>query len=567
MTKDNERQDGLPILNTFDVRALGVEHLLSGEFRFTLPWFQRAYAWPTEHVARLLGNIKEAMAAPEKARHYPLGTVMLARPPGSHETTAIVDGHQRIMTLTILFAVLRDLESDAKLKARLDALLAVPAASGAVRVHRLGPRSGPEGFIARYVQSPGATLVPLEDEIGTLSTAELAIIENRAYLAHALGPGGMTEDERRALARFVAEACWMIVQTVPDEDLAWRMLNIEEETRLSFSENDQAKATLLTAMPAEQRERAAEIWEQIEARLGAPDSFALLTHLRRLRTKRRPVVPASSELCQLFGLATNGIAFMESIYLPAAERFATLRARAVGEGVARRKIAVSLGALQAFDPQSWVPAALLWLEQRRPGKDETADFFLALERLVWLMRIGGVDPVVQENKLLRLLTEIERGVSVGRMRELAIDGKVKADALAALSGPNFFAKHYAGLVLRRLETVHGTDPGPVDRVSVTIEHVLPKRPLAKSAWRKTFTTQEMVASHANRLGNLTFLTAIDNNQKAGTLDWSAKRPIFAASGFALSKRAAAVPVWDAAAIKARTQELIRDLVAAWELPV
>ena len=117
------------------VNVISLKELFSDAYHFRLPYFQRAYAWHTVAAGRLLADVTTAMAANKP--YYCLGKLMLAKSPRSPET-ALVDGHQRIMSLTILFAVLRDLEDDAADKARL------------ARLHRrIGHRLSPQETISR----------------------------------------------------------------------------------------------------------------------------------------------------------------------------------------------------------------------------------------------------------------------------------------------------------------------------------------------------------------------------------------------------------------------------------
>src|SRR5262245_39984483 len=88
-----------------NVEVLRLEELFSSRFRFYLPWFQRAYAWGEEHASRLLADVLRAMTGPKK--RYFLGHVKLAKP-NNRPDSAIIDGQQRAITLTILFALLRD---------------------------------------------------------------------------------------------------------------------------------------------------------------------------------------------------------------------------------------------------------------------------------------------------------------------------------------------------------------------------------------------------------------------------------------------------------------------------
>jgi hypothetical protein len=180
------------------------------------------------------------------------------------------------------------------------------------------------------------------------------------------------------------------------------------------------------------------------------------------------------------------------------------------------------------------------------------------------MKIAGEDPSVQETRIFDLDDEIGNWIKVDGMNRLAIEPKMLSAAIANLNSPNFAAKHYSGLVLRRLSILLGADSGPITRDKVTVEHVLPRNPPQHGEWRRLFRTEGDVKEHAQRLGNLTLLTG-QQNQRAGTADWANKRSVLASSGFVLSKRAATEAEWNSKTILRRTEELTGLLLKSWDL--
>ena len=132
------------------VSVLTLKDLFSDNFHFRLPYFQRAYAWQTEQAGRLLSDIMDAMRR-DANRGYFLGKLMLAKK-NDQPDTALVDGHQRVMTLTVLFAVLRDLESDAKRQERLQSFIRGQSL-------RLSPQEAIANSCERYLQAAGGTSV------------------------------------------------------------------------------------------------------------------------------------------------------------------------------------------------------------------------------------------------------------------------------------------------------------------------------------------------------------------------------------------------------------------------
>ena len=534
------------------VSVVPLKDIFSDAFHFRLPYFQRAYAWQTAEVGRLLSDITGAMRSDNAGKHgYFLGKLMVAKKQGQPET-ALVDGHQRVMSLTLLFAVLRDLESNATLQARLNSFI---RGNGV----RLSPQEVLAASCERFIQAPGATAVDPELDFDTLSESERNIIENRNYLRAELSGADYTPEQRRALISYLAERCYVIVSSVEDEDEAWSFLRTEEETRVDFSKSDRAKFSLLSIVPADERAQCQKIWEACEARLGATDMHALLGHLRTLKRRRHSGKPVEIDIAESykFNQPGAGRAFLDEQLKPAADRLVALRRAdegGIGEHAER---------LRWIDPQLWVPAALLWLD-RAKSHEETLVFFRKLERLVWMMKIAGYDPTRQSTRILHLLGEIDRVGSVTRMGELEVTARLRDKALVNLRSPSFDAKKYSAQVLRRISIALGQDPGPVERSTLTVEHILPRGFAPKSGWRTHFPSRSSVQAHAHRLGNLTFLSP-EENQAADTLNWADKRPILSGSRFLLSHRAAEAEDWTPGHILGRTEELIGLLFKDWEI--
>lgn len=542
---------GVGVHELVSVSVLPLKDLFSDDFHFHLPYFQRAYAWQTEQVGRLLSDITSAMRASDGGRGYFLGRLMLGKKPGQPQA-ALVDGHQRMMTLTLLFAVLRDLESNPVQQERLHSFVRG-------RHLRLCPQEAVADACERYVQGPGATALDPEGDFDILSETERNLIENRNYLRAELTGIEYTPDVRHRLIDYLAEQCCVIVSSVEDEEMAWAFLRTEEETRLDFTKSDRAKFSLLSIVPAGDRAECQGIWETCEALLGGGDLHALLGHLRTLKSRRQSNKPIEIEIAETYKLNQPGAgkSFLAGELKPAAERLAALRRTTenpfgVGKFVER---------LSWIDTQLWVPASLVWLQRKRDPR-ETQMFFMRLERLVWMMRIAGFDPTKQHTRIIQLLGEIERGKPVSSMGELEVTAEMREKALANLRSPSFDAKHFCARVLRRISIAMGEDPGPVSRDRLTIEHLLPRAFAPRSGWRTHFPSHRAVKQHAHRLGNLTFLSP-EHNQTADQQDWTRKRAILARSEFLLSRQLADYETWTPAEIFGRTEELIRVLFTDW----
>jgi hypothetical protein len=533
------------------VSVIPLKTLFSEAYQFKLPYFQRAYAWQTAEIGRLLTDIVAAMLRDGGERGYFLGKLMVAQKKGEAET-ALVDGHQRVMSLTILFAVLRDLESD---PGRQDLL------SSFIRgtTLRLTPQDAMAVTCERFVQAPGATSLDPDEDPDVLSESERNVIDNRDHLRAELSSSDYTPEIRRALVSYLAEKCCVIVSSLEDVEEAWNFLKTEEETRVDFSKADRAKFHLFAIARAEERSECQSIWSACEATVGPDDMHALLGHLRTLKKRKLSGKPIESDIAESYAFNKPGacLSFLRNDLQPAAARLTNLRR---GADMAIRPY---VERLSWIDPQLWVPAALLWLQRPR-AEAQTALFFKRLDRLVWMMKIAGFDPTKQYNRIINLLGEIDRTDDVSKVPALDVTGALRVAALANLRSTTFDAKHYCGRVLRRISLSLGQDPGPIEKSSLTLEHVLPRSFSAKSGWVSAFPNARAVRNYSHRLGNLVLVSPAEN-QKLATFDWETKRKILAQSPFVSARRLAEAPQWSPARILERTEEMIGILFNEWDI--
>ena len=90
-----------------DLQPVGT--ILKADFHYRVPAHQRNFSWTLEEVAQLWEDINEAMATNQS--EYFLGTVVVQedREP---KTRTIIDGQQRLATLTMIFSAIRSVYSE-----------------------------------------------------------------------------------------------------------------------------------------------------------------------------------------------------------------------------------------------------------------------------------------------------------------------------------------------------------------------------------------------------------------------------------------------------------------------
>ena len=88
-----------------------LKKIFSDDFFFTIPRFQRPYSWTTEQSEELFQDLIRAMdtfkETDDELPPYFLGSILLSK--GDEPQAEIIDGQQRLTTLTMLLAAIRSL--------------------------------------------------------------------------------------------------------------------------------------------------------------------------------------------------------------------------------------------------------------------------------------------------------------------------------------------------------------------------------------------------------------------------------------------------------------------------
>jgi len=138
---------------------LALKDVFCDHYVFRIPPYQRPYSWTTEHAGDLLDDLTWAAGDDKPAERPPyfLGSVVVIKYPNSPEAD-VVDGQQRLTTLTILMSVFRELAGSDEEKANIDIFRRQKgnALLGIKDVARLTVRQRDAEFFRKRIQEGGA---------------------------------------------------------------------------------------------------------------------------------------------------------------------------------------------------------------------------------------------------------------------------------------------------------------------------------------------------------------------------------------------------------------------------
>lgn len=561
----------------FETRQLTVAKLFSSAHVFEFPSFQRPYRWTVDDAETLLEDLAQACAEHAKGTQpfpYFLGSIVLTR--RTERQFAVIDGRQRLTTLFILLAVLRDLEVDPALKRGIQRFIhddpdPVNRVEEGDRL-RLSAIDADE--FRAWIASPEATTRARGDDDEPSERHQRFMDVAAAFRRRLSGATGEEPlAEGPALLDFLLHRCELISVTASDEAQGIRLFRVLNSRGVELSETDQLRSDLLGELPPAEQTHAAEGWDRLDASLGARDLDRMLRALAfifdgtwmtdkdwssRLTTAiaRRGIAKFHAEDLADYGEAMLQLARGELPYSDD-KRNPNDLVRGLS-WLGRRE----------GEWSEWMPLALELVRRAAGDEDRIYNLIRALDRTFYVMFINNVG---EENRR-RVTAQILAEVAAGR-DPMAASGTLAPPperlrlALDKLRQP-FDRFNVRGALARRAEAAmlakRGAGlPPTIDRA--TVEHVLPQSPHPRSHWRRDFPGRAH-RDHYNLLGNAILLNrGLDGSIGNGT--FAEKRRAYVRyrnpPPFDSARDVARYNEWTQATVTERTKQVADLLAETW----
>lgn len=266
-----------------------LRRIFSNDYLFEIPAYQRPYSWTTEQTSELLDDLRAAIedgGDVEEISPYFLGSIVLIKSP-TNALAQVVDGQQRLTTLTILFCVLRELSEDDYTRGSFNEYVCERGNqfAGSKDRFRLSLRELDREFFRRKVQTVDGLAAFLKQDKATLTDSRQRIFENAKYLWDQLEK--LDQAARDRLAMFLVQRCYLVVVAASDQDSAYRIFSVMNDRGLDLSPTDILKADIIGAMPETNRADYTNRWEETEEDLGREGFKDLFAHIRMVYVKSK----------------------------------------------------------------------------------------------------------------------------------------------------------------------------------------------------------------------------------------------------------------------------------------
>ena len=549
-----------------------IVRIFSDEYLFEIPMFQRPYAWTTDEVDDLLDDLLFAMRR-NAGEPYFLGSIVLIK--GDDPDSQVVDGQQRLTTLTMLLCILRELAEDPAVKTALDTRIRQQedVLAGTKEVVRLRLRRQDNAFFYNHVQSGGGISGLLENPSQRETDSQQRIYENVRRLYEEMTD--LSTQELRDLATFIIQQCYLVVVATSDATSASRIFSVMNDRGLDLSPTDILKAEIIGSIVGDEDQQAyGDKWENIEQELGRDHFGGLFAHLRSIYAKSKQRRSLEEEFRQHVLSRHTPTEFIDDVL----DRYDDVYQRVLGiagggSEKVHQEIDNYLRHLRRLDNVDWIPPAMSFFHRNGQNPKQLARFTKDLERLAYGLFVRRANINERISRYAEVMRTIEQKATLTQDDgPLQLRTDEKEDILRILNGPIYTLPRVPSPLLLRLNGLV-TDPDTnvtIHAPTISIEHVLPQNPAEGSQWLQPqwFPDDEQRNYWTHRLANLVLLS-FRKNTRASNWEFDRKKNEYFQRGgvtpFALTLQVINEKEWTPAVLERRQKELVDRLKTEWRL--
>ena len=541
-----------------------LKKIFSEEFWFIVPEYQRPYVWQEENIQELIDDLYYAFENKQNSEYF-LGALVLKRTREKEfKEYEILDGQQRLTTLCMMMAVLRDLMKKPQYKWTLsqmiyqeeNELLKVPSRN---RI-KYNTRDKVKDFVKNYIIANGST--KKKDLINYHEDTNISV-SNMAKAISSMHNIFESKENLEAFAVFLLNNVLFIYVSTDNTEDAFRLFTILNDRGIPLSNADILKSINIGEVPEEDLDEYSKNWEYLEEKYHKGfDRF--LSFVRTILLKNKPASNLLDEYEKniyrknILKKGKNTIDFLvelDEIY----DKIIDLNDENLSNEYKNLVTIMKIG----LHSDEWIPAVMSYfLKFKYYNLDK---FIKKLEYKFVGDLMSNVSPSKRRENLNNIIKTIE--IVNKENIDTLFENKELFDIDKNIFRNNIngevYGKKYTKYLLLKIEYLMSDNSVHLSNYKeISIEHVLPQNPLKKSHWRRDFTENQR-KNWTNKLSNLVLISN-KKNVKLANLDFNKKKEeylkhrmdVFNSSKIFLDKSSK----WDEATLKSRQNTMVGMLL-------
>ena len=556
--------------------AFYLKDVFSSTFQYSIPDYQRPYSWEEEHIKQLFDDLYEFYQRRTDESYF-LGSIVVIKK--DHQPQAdVVDGQQRLTSLTILFATLAN-SLNGKYKESIAKYLQQPEdlAESIPAQPRLILRKRDKDFFKKYIQDLEVNKIEaLTIEHDCKNDAQKNIVRNALVLLKAIPEKLKNEEEVFDFFKFLIQKCCLVVVSTPNQKSAFRIFSVMNNRGLDLLPTDILKADLIGKIQNNQDEYTQK-WEDLEQELGRNRFNELFTHIRMIELKNKAQRSILEELQELVLPKITSISdFIYNELSSYASAFSALKNNNYQPDSNQFEINQYIYWLNRVGFSEWLPVAILFLHQK-PDSNQSIKFFKYLEVLTSYLHLSAKDVNKRIERYGLILKDLQNNPRQCSPN-LFLNDKEKQSFKELLDGNiyNGLTSVRRNYLILRLDAMISDGAAKYSNRSglLTIEHVLPQTIDEESQWRQWWEKDEegKDTQHQTWLHRLANLVPLNKSRNSAAYNWDfnkKKEEYFSGnkdvSSYALTSQVLKEKEWTPEIVENRQEELLKTLCANWAL--
>ncbi|SFE98183.1 Uncharacterized conserved protein, contains ParB-like and HNH nuclease domains [Chitinophaga sp. CF118] len=520
---------------------------------YEIPNYQRPYSWLESHTQDLINDTIEAFENSEK--EYFIGSVITIEKEKDHRFE-ITDGQQRLTTLIIILAKLRDLITAADAKLALQGrIMPINALTGASEKPRLHVREQDRIFFIEHILAGN----PVTDLI------DMSVTQRRFLTNSKTAEGLFEKFNERTLclyANFLLENVYVVFVKTENFQSAYRLFNVLNARGMSLSNADLIKNKLFDITAEDtNHDIIKDRWNDLEELISIPSMDAYFSHYRTSIKGEKQQFDLNKEYERyLDNFEGNSIEFLDQL-ISSARKYNRIIKTDFDDPYIKRV----LSSLHKVSHDEWIPPLLCFMN-RNTNNNDLKVFIKYLDKITyqnWIRRLGKT----QRNTVYyNVIGLINKGSSVVDIIAKIKEYKNNEEFTNFISGDIYGAQYASAVLLRIEQELQDISVTKSYNGNISIEHVLPQK-LSDIYWKERFTDTD----HKNlihKLGNLTLLSG-RKNSAAQNYDFDRKRDIYNSKNkkvsFDLTKEVCDTLDWTKDVVEARHIKLVNIATEIWNI--
>lgn len=562
-----------------------ISDIFTSKFEYHIPSYQRPYAWEKEQAETLFDDLLDFYKNQPKDDNYFLGSIVLIKEDDENKPYSdVIDGQQRLTSLTIFLSVIASLIKDVKTRSEIEEKISEPGKKfiGLKPQPRLFLRPKDQDFFKQYIQDIKV------DDLLSLNIDNKSIFDTEAkkhirincevFKNRILQYFIPESEDFESFVGFMLTRCYLISVMTPSQSSAFRVFSVMNSRGLDLLPIDIFKADIIGEIPTHLQNAYTQKWEDMENDLTRQGFNELFVHIRMIyaKEKLREELVSNFKKTVMSKIDKSEI-FIDDILTNYCKYLNTIRRCDyidTPDTSKRKSINDTFGWLNKGFNYDWIPATLRFMLDHNDDSDYLLWFLKKMERLAVCLMVTGQDVNKRINRYCQILSEMEERQShsfSSPLLSVELTDEERNAFTNVLGGDIYhMTSRYRNYIIQRLDSFVSDGAATYDERVFTIEHVLPQTVNPQSEWAQIWPDEDIRNRWLHKIANLVPL-ARRVNSAAQNYDFDEKKEKYfknsrtGTTSYKLTTQVTTTPVWTEDVVKERQKYLTNVFKVKWEL--